>query len=345
MNKPSLLKNFYKAFHKYASGASRAIVDVEAPEEAEDVFISGFNEQPPKYPGGIWLLRNDRLEELYKGYGIFGLAWSAKHSLLFGVTRVEQPPIIVFRRSDKREYLPVRVEYENYVPARRAHGIYIFENHLYVVATQGDPDSPFCVNEDFIDHRVGKIIITEVEVRDNYILLRDSRVWNPYECEHHHHYNDILVDENFIYLASFSTCDEQKRYISRGAVTRFNHQFSAATIITDDLVAPHSLRIFDDRLYLCSSGSSSVVSLPLDVQQATTRLEFKTLNNFIRGLNVTADSFLIGLSRSAGRRNSAPFTESINGILKYDRKDGTTTRIEMPSDCDNLYFILSLSGL
>ena len=308
----------------------------------KDIFVSGFNEQPPNYPGGIWMLRDDQVVPLHSGPGVFGLCWSQAHALLLGVTRVEQLPVVAFRKVDGNRYVPLHVEYRHYIPARRAHGIYLFKNKLYVVAAQGDPDARLCTNEDYVGHYVGKVIISNLEVSADCVLISDSFVWNPYECDHHHHYNDILVDDNFIYLASFSTCDAQQRYISRGAVTRFSHKLSEPTIMTDELVAPHSLQLCEGKLFVCSSSTSSVMSVPLRVESRKTKLEFKTLNNFIRGLIVTSDYFFIGLSRSAGRTNSAHLTEAINGILKFNRKDGTTTKIEMPVNCDNVYSLAVL---
>lgn len=309
---------------------------------ANDVIVSGFNEQPPDYPGGMWIVRGERVLPLFSEVGVFGLSWWASQRMLFGATRVDWLPLVAFKVSHDNTYVPVPVAYRNYIPARRAHGIQIFNDRLYVVATQGDPDSVLCTNEDFAGVYVGKVIISKVEVNADRVLIRDSVIWNPYQCDHHHHYNDILIDRDFIYLASFSTCNARKQYIDRGAVTRFTHGFSGATIITDELVAPHSLQMWGNRLYVCSSSTASVISVSSGMAAAGVTLEFKTINNFVRGLNVTAEHFLIGLNRSAGRTNSAHLTEPINGVLKFNRRDGTTTRIEMPSDCDNVYSILSL---
>jgi|GEM_PF-3996894 len=307
-----------------------------------DILVSGFNEDPPRYPGGVWIVRDEKVVPLYQGLGVFGLAFWASERIVLGVTRVAEPSLIAFRLEGNK-YVPLEVRYHNYVQARRAHGISVFGGKLFIVASQGDPDSVLCTNEDFAGVHVGKVIVSNIRVDSDYILVADSTIWNPYECDHHHHYNDILVDDNSIYLASFSTCDFQKQYVNRGTITRFNHQLCDPTIVTDQLVAPHSLQMLGSRLFVCSSSTSSVISIGVDPESSKPTLEFKTLNNFIRGLYVTDDWTFIGLSRSAGRTNSAHLTDSINGILKSNRQDGTTSRIEMPADCDNLYSILSVS--
>jgi hypothetical protein len=328
------LRQLFTKTEVLSAGISR-----ERELRSDDLFVSGFNEDFPNFPGGIWIVRDGQLLPLYAGHGVFGLAWSEKHKLLLGITRVDQPRFIAFKLFGGRlKSLDVRCD--NYQHARRAHGIHIHKDNLYVVATQGGPDARLCTNADFSDHHVGSVIVSKMEMTNEAIMLIESVAWNPYECDHHHHYNDILVNDEFIYLASFSTCDANKNYNNGGAVTRFAHDFSDRLILTDTLVAPHSLEILDGKLYVCSSGASSVISILLDPARPSTRLEFKTLNNFVRGLRVTRDHFWIGLSRSAGRTNSSHLTEPINGILKFNRRDGTTVRIAMPSDCDNVYSIV-----
>lgn len=312
------------------------------PFEKNDILVSGFNEDPPSYPGGIWIVRGEEVILLYQGLGVFGLAAWPDERIVIGATRAPEIPLIAFRLIENR-YVPLEVKYQDYVEARRAHGVAVFAGKLFVVAAQGDPESVLCTNEEFGPVHVGKVIISDIHAKDDHILVGNSAVWNPYDCDHHHHYNDILIDDESIYLASFSTCDDQKRYVSRGCITRFNHQLSEPAIITDELVAPHSLQRVGNRLYVCSSSTSSVVSVDLHRQPSQTTLEFKTLNNFIRGLYLSDECVFIGLSRSAGRTNSAHLTDSINGLLKFNRKDGTTVRIEMPAGCDNLYSVLSLS--
>ena len=305
-----------------------------------DLFVSGFNEQLPDYPGGLWLLRDGRLSAIHRGRGVFGLAWWTPHQLILGAARTDDVPFVAFTRTPAGGFDPMAIVYRDYIPARRAHGIAIAGDTLFVAAAQGHPGAPMATNDDFANHYISTVILSTIAMADGRLVIGDSRVWNPYGCDHHHHYNDLLVDDRHIYLSSFTTCDAIGGYDGRGAVTRFNRDFSDRTILTQSLVSPHSLQIVDGRLYVCSSTTSSVMSVPLDARDAAARLEFKTINNFLRGLWMDDDRMWIGLSRSAGRTNSAHLTDAMNGILEFNRRTGATTRIEMPEDCDNLYTIV-----
>jgi hypothetical protein len=173
-------------------------------------------------------------------------------------------------------------------------------------------------------------------------VVGESVVWNPFACDHHHHLNDILVDDQFIYLSSFSHCDAAKRIVPRGTVTRFLRDLSIDRVLTDQLEAPHSLQIADGRLWVCSSRASSIQSISLTDEpgEALLRLEYKGINNFVRGLHVTPDYLYVGLSTSGGRAYPQ-LTEPGSGLLKVDRKSGITTRIEAASEYDNTYSLLS----
>lgn len=307
----------------------------------EDLLLSAFNEQPPAYPGGIWVLREARVRPLYEGYGVFGLAWCERYGLVLGVTRVESEPLLAFRPLRCGRYEAVPVEYHRWIQPLRAHGIAVRGDDLYVVATQGDADAPMCSNDDFRDHRVGKVIISKLAFDGARLRVRESRVWNPYACDHHHHYNDIVLREDGIYVASFSVCQPDGQYVPRGSVSRFGYDLSGPTVVVDGLEAPHSLQVVDGVLYVCSSGASSIVSADLaGAPPLRTTLRWKSLDNFIRGLHVTSDVYVVGLNRSAGRSHAAHLTDSMNGVLVVDRHDGLVARIEMPSQIHNLYSIL-----
>lgn len=310
-----------------------------------EVFVSVFQEAPPDYHGGIWIIRNGKVKPIYRGFGVFGLCWLQNESILLGATRSADTPLIALRKRSNalvgKRYIQIPVEYESYINGRAAHGIWAWGNKLFLVASQGDPDSVVCTNEESANHYVGKVIVSNVGVESDHIFVRKSTVWNPFECDHHHHYNDIMVHGGFIYLSSFSFCDNEKCITRKGAVTRFRHDLSFDRVITDDLDAPHSLQIVEDRLYVCSSRTSSIHSISLTETEAQLKLEYKGINNFVRGLYVTPDYFFIGLSRSAGRTNSAHLTESISGILTFNRKNGVTTKIDFPANCDNVYSLLA----
>ena len=306
-----------------------------------DIIVSGFNEDPPIYPGGIWRLSGDRISELYRGYGIFGLAQTQDQEYLLAATRVEDPPFIAFRRVGS-SYRQIRIELTNYLQARRAHGIAIHSGKLYLAAAQGQVGAPMATNTDlWAGHGVSRILISRIAFSPSGVTISDTLVWDPYECDHHHHYNDLLVNETGVHVVSFTTCKPDKEYVSLGSVTRFYPELKLDRILTDALDAPHSLSIFDGRMFVCSSRNSSIFSLPLD--GGAVKLEYKGIDNFVRGLHVSGRYIWMGLSRSSGRTNSAHLVDSINGVLRFDRRTGATRYIALPEYCDNTYALLAVT--
>jgi len=306
------------------------------------IFISGFVETTPPIPGGLWSWDGARLLAIYGGGGVFGLTWWRQGSILLAATRDDSRPLLAFRRNGS-ELAPLDVRCEGFIPGRRVHGIAAGTDKLYVVASQGDPDSPISSNTDrWRDHRVGKVLISEVSIEGEGILVRNTVIWNPFQCDHHHHYNDALVDADFIYLAAFSTCDRSRILIDRGSVARFRNDLVLDRVISDGLSGPHSLQILDGRMYACSSETSSIVSIAIDGSDRTPRLEYKGINNFVRGLVVTDEFLFIGLSESAGRTESDRFTEPINGFLQFSRTTGEARRVALPAACQNVYAIVAL---
>jgi hypothetical protein len=310
------------------------------PAAVPDILISGFNEDPPIYRGGIWLLRDDQLVEIYRGFGIFGMA-AIDGEHVIAATRVADPPLIAFRKEGE-SFRRVPVLLRDYIPTRRAHGIAVHARRLFLVAAQGEEGGAMCSNTDiWANHGVSKVLISELSLAGPYVEVARSRIWNPYECDHHHHYNDLLVDDESVHLVSFSTCTPQKEYVDRGSVSRFRHDGQLDLIVTDRLEAPHSAAMHEDRLYVCSSRDWSLVSVPPSGGEEP-RIEHRSIRNFVRGLVVTDDFYWIGLSRSSGRTNSAHLSDSMNGVLRVDRRTGESVRVPLPDDCDNTYTILPL---
>jgi hypothetical protein len=307
------------------------------------ILISGFVEAPPPIPGGLWSWDGARLRDVVVGRGIFGVAWWRGGSILIGVTRDDETPVVAFARSGSG-LRPLRVRCDRYIGGRRMHGVAVDATRLYAVASQGDPASVVSTNTDrWRDHYVGKVLMSELQLDGDDLIVGGTEVWNPFGCEHHHHYNDILLDDEWIYLSSFSTCDNAKRVTDRGAVTRFRKSDGAFDrVVCDGLNGPHSPQIMLDRIYICSSESSSIVSFPKDGLYAVPRLEYKSISNFIRGLAVTDRHLYVGLSRSAGRTDADRFTTSINGVLQVDCATGVTERIPLPDACENVYSLTNM---
>ena len=109
-------------------------------------------------------------------------------------------------------------------------------------------------------------------------------------------------------------------------------------IISNKLEQPHSPYHYRKRLYVCSSSQAIILSMNL--QNKTTRIEFKGLNAYTRGLLVTDRFLYIGTSFSLGRTNSK-FKNPNYGILKFSKDTGETKKIDLPKQYNNVYSIIS----
>lgn len=303
-------------------------------DEPDNVFISCYNEDTKE--GGIFLLHGDVLKTLSQTR-CSGLYYDKSKKILLGVA-LGKPQIIAYRIYDDGRFEKIPVNFSNYVFAEDVHGVCLHGNKIIVVASNGQPESETATISCIKDgNKVGKIIVSEIEFGLKDIAIKDSKVYNPFGCSHHHHINDICNCNGSLYLSSLSYCDQNQNYIEKGAISRLDNDYQA-TVITDKLVSPHSLVWFRNRLYVCSSANATVLSL--DIIKNEPRLEYKGLNAFTRGIMVTDQFFYIGYSFSMNRTNSR-FTNPTYGVIKFDRNSGETTRFELPRDYNNVYSIVS----
>lgn len=301
-------------------------------DEPENIFISCYNEDTRE--GGIFLLHGDLLKTLSQTR-CSGLYYDKSKRVLLGVA-LGEPQIIAYRIHNDGRFEKFPVRFSNYVFAEDVHGVCIRGNKIIVVASNGQPESEAATVSCIKDgNKVGKIIVSEIEFNSNDIIVKNSKIYNPFDCSHHHHINDICDCSGTLYLSSLSYCDQNQNYIEKGAISRLDSNYKA-TVITDKLVSPHSLVWFRNRLYICSSANATVLSL--DLAKNELRLEYKGLNAFTRGMLITDQFFYIGYSFSMNRTNSR-FTNPTFGIIKFDRNTGETTRFELPASYNNVYSI------
>lgn len=307
--------------------------------EPESIFVSAYNEETEQ--GGIFIIKDHQLKVLFEGNMCSGLYYDKKNNVLLGVIKKE-PQIIAFKihNNEKMEQIPVN--FSKYIFAQDSHDMLIVNDRLYIVASNGETNSKIASNamEHWVgkgNQHVGKIIVSDISIRENKIEIKNSRVYNPFECEHHHHINDICKFKGKIYLSSHSFCNKEKNLVKKGALSTLDENLHAHVIL-DVFEQPHSLYDNKNKLYLCSSATATVFSI--DPKKNTIKLEYKGVNTYTRGLLVTDRYFYIGLSFSLGRTNSK-FTNPNFGILQFNRDTGETTRIKLPTNCDNVYKIIS----
>ena len=304
--------------------------------EPNHIFVSCFNNHTGD--GGIFVLAQDSLKPIFEGTGCFGLFFDYLNNMLFCATRTE-PQILAFKAKND-EFKKIPVKFENYEFGNDSHGICVSKNRLFLAVTEGEKDGQKATNVYAPGDYVGKIIVSDLEIGTNSITVKNSKIYNPFQCSHHHHINDFCMINNSIFFSSFSYCDSNKNYIKKGVISRFNFD-KRAEVLLDGLEQPHSLTSFRRRIYNCSSSSSKIISF--DHKEKIVKLEYKGPDTFVRGVLPTDKFLYLGLSNAVGRTNSK-FLNDTCALLRFDRKTGETKIFSIPKKYDNLYAIESRSA-
>ena len=330
------VQNFSDDFEQIISNNYSEDVSNSHSFEPDSVLVTCFNEETKK--GGVFILKENSLKKLYDENACYGIFYDEKNSLLFCVTRT-MPQIIVFKK-DNKTFRKLKVSFSNYVFGEDAHGCCILNNKIYLVGTEGEQNGQKA--EEIIapgkDH-VGKIIVSDIVVADNEIIIKNSEIFNPFDCKHHHHINDLNILDNVLYLSSHTHCDKNKSFIKKGAISKLDLSLQA-TVINNKTEHPHSITFFNNRLYVCSSGLSSIFSI--DPFNDLTQIEYKGTNAYIRGLLITQSYFYFGMSITKSRSESK-FYNLESGILQFNKKTGEVKRIKFPEIYDSIYAIISVN--
>lgn len=329
-----LLKKSSRDFDFSHESSDTELAMETQPHEHNHILATCFNNTSGE--GGLFLLKEEKLIPIFNDAGCYGSFFKDEDNLLFCVTRRE-PQIILFRRKgDKFMQIPIR--FENYIFGHDAHGVYVFNGKIFVVAAEGETESEIATNDDHHPGaKVGKIIVSEIEIEKDLAIIKNSKIFNPFSCCHHHHINDIISIDGSLYLSSFSYCDSQKTLVNSGGISKLNLNYGCEMFI-DGFSQPHSLKYYHGRLYFCASNMSAVFSLN-PIEQGI-RIEYKGPSLFIRGLLITTKYFYMGISKSVDRTSNI-LNDQTSGILQMNNNTGETKLIPLPSDCDNIYSIVS----
>ncbi|KFM20078.1 hypothetical protein AAA799P11_00149 [Marine Group I thaumarchaeote SCGC AAA799-P11] len=311
------------------------ISDSSSPEP-KSILVTCFNEETKK--GGVFFLESNSLKKLYDENACYGIFYDKTNSLLFCVART-MPQIVVFKKINNN-FQKLKVSFSNYIFSEDAHGCCVLENKIYLVATEGEQNGQKAkgIVAPGKDH-VGKIIVSKIICSNDEIIIKDSQIFNPFDCTHHHHINDLSILNDELYLSSHSYCDKNKNFIKKGAISKLNSSLQS-TVLHSKTIHPHSVCFFNDRLYVCASGLASIFSI--DISHNSTQLEYKGTNAYIRGLLVTKLYFYFGMSITKSRSESK-FYNLESGVLQFNRKTGEVKRIKIPDIYDSIYAIISIN--
>lgn len=315
-----------KTFEDYLANSQKK-------EEPKNIFVTCYNEGTQK--GGLFLLKNNSLVPIFEEKMCSDVFFSKKEKIIFTVTK-DTPQILAFKQqNEKWEQIPIITK--DYIFANDSHSVVIWKDKMYVTATGGDPNSEDAINPEQHGPKVGKIIVSDIEIKNDEIIISNSTVINPFDCNHYHHINDLCVIEDSLYMSAHTHCNKEKEIISKGGIIKFDENMDIE-IISDKLEQPHSPYYYKKKLYICSSSQAIILSINLE--NKTTRIEFKGLNAYTRGLLITDRFMYIGTSFSLGRTNSK-FKNPNYGILKFSKDSGETKKIDLPKQYDNVYAIMS----
>lgn len=330
-------KNFNDVEELISSLEGRNIESVEEKIEPEQICVTCYNETTNE--GGIYFIKNEKLEPIFTKSACFGMFFDKKNKMLFALTRSE--PQIIVLKYETQKFIEVPVKFSNYIIGKDIHGMYISHGKLIVMATNGEINGELVKKPTSNDKNgVGKIIISDLNIEKDLVTISNSVVINPFDCLHHHHINDITEYNGELYFSCHSYCDKDKAIIEKGAIVKIDTD-KKIKIITDKTIQPHSVFVFGDRLFFCSSSYALLISINLNT--LIPKLEYKGINGYLRGISITDLYFYLGYSVSFGRTNSR-FKNTISGILIFNRKTGETKKISLPTNCDNIYSLCQIKN-
>jgi len=301
-------------------------------DKHKNIFVSCFNNETGV--GGIYVLENNSLVPIYEGTGCYGIFVDKINHILFCATRIE-PQIIAFLILGKGKFEKISIKFENYEFANDAHGIWVSNDKIFVVGSEGEKNGQLCINDHGPGKYVGKIIISEIKKENNSINVKNSKISNMFNCLHHHHINDLCKIENKMYLSSFSYCDSEKNFINNGVISELD-ELGNTHVLIKDFEKPHSIASFKDRVYVCSSSASKILSF--NVNDKAVKLEHKAIDAFVRGLLITEKYLYYGISAGIGR-TASQFTNKDSLLFCVNKSNGEIKKIPIPSFCDNIYGI------
>ena len=163
------------------------------------------------------------------------------------------------------------------------------------------------------------------------------------------HLNSFATEGNRIrYATSFATTDKPQGYrelpINAGVII----DVETNAIVVAGLIKPHSVRMFDGKLYVLNSAAGEVLRVDIAARASET---VATLPGFTRGLRTHGNVLFVGLStlRASARSLGLPLGSRADtlfaGIAAIDRDSGRVLgMLRLPAGIEELFDFVVIPG-
>lgn len=170
-------------------------------------------------------------------------------------------------------------------------------------------------------------------------------VWKPDFIEKitagdHCHLNGMAVNDGKIrYVSAFAQTDKPRKWKENILESGILIDYATKDIVVDGLSMPHSPRIYNDKLYVLTSGNGELVEIN---QNDYSKRVVTKIDGFVRGLSFHKGFAFVGLSKL--RKNSSTFANL--PIAKHSKKAGVVViHLETGAVVGNFYYNTSVDEI
>lgn len=163
------------------------------------------------------------------------------------------------------------------------------------------------------------------------------------------HLNSFAMDGGRVrYATAFAASDTSQGYRAMPIDSGVIIDVEAGAVVVSGLIKPHSVRIFDNRLYVLNSAAGEVLRVDIEARGSET---LATLPGFTRGLRMHGDILFVGLStlRASARALGLPLSSRadslVAGIAALDRESGALLgMLRLAAGAEELFDFVVMPG-
>jgi uncharacterized protein (TIGR03032 family) len=158
-----------------------------------------------------------------------------------------------------------------------------------------------------------------------------------------------LADGRIRYATAFATSDVRRGYRDMPLDSGVLLDVEANTVAAVGLLKPHSVRLFDDELYVLNSAAGEVLRVDLPARRSDVLAD---LPGFTRGLRALGEVLLVGIStlRASARQLGLPLVARhdtlVAGIAAIDRRSGQLLgMLHLPEPITEVFDFVAVPGV